>query len=327
MPAPLAFPDQSVSCIPVDEENDITPRLASHARTAQILMGAIFLLAGIPKVINPDLFYWDVVPYTFLFGFDEQTSALVARSALSLGPIECVLGVALVANWRRRITFPVATALMVAFTAIVGAAWYSEYDESCGCFGTLIERGAGSAVVEDVLMLGLLVLGWGVGGGAAVEKAGSLVTGAAVLSFGIGAVQISGAIERIDDSDLRVGVSLTGLSARSGSVDLNGETVIVVMTPSCTRCKRAMPQLSKMVESHGIRIVGLTYFDQDGDAMKVLKDAYLPSFPIETVSKKDFMRLTWGRGVPRLARLRDGVVEQVWEAHAFPGVKEISGES
>ena len=60
--------------------------------------GAIFLLAGIPKVINPDQFYWDVVPYTFLFGFDEQTSALVARSALSLGPIECVLGVALVAN-------------------------------------------------------------------------------------------------------------------------------------------------------------------------------------------------------------------------------------
>ena len=48
--------------------------------------------------------------------------------------------------------------------ALALRAWTRGWDASCGCFGTLLERGAREAVVEDLVMLGLLAVGWFAGG-------------------------------------------------------------------------------------------------------------------------------------------------------------------
>lgn len=290
---------------------------------AQMVVGVVFLVAGLPKTWDPALFYWDAVPFTLLFGFDEGTAALLARLALVLGPVECVLGVALMTGWRRRVVFPAATALMAFFTVLVTMAWMQGYDASCGCFGTLVERGAGEAVVEDLLLLGLTVLGWvGTRGEAAhTPSAGTAVALTAVACLLIGLTQVSAARDRIEDSDLKPGVSLGDLPTPEGLSLAEGKKLLLVLTPTCSRCRRAVPRINTLADADDLPdVIGLTYDSPDLDE---LRETLKPTFPILTVSKTDFMRLAWGHGVPRMALLKDGVVERVWEAHALPTRDEL----
>lgn len=300
---------------------------SSYARTSQVLMGAIFLLAGLPKTWDPARFYWDVVPYAFLLQLEESASHYVSRAALSLGPIECVIGLAMVVNWRRQYVYPVATALMAGFTALVGFAWYRGYDESCGCFGSLIERGPQGAFLEDLLMLGLLVYGW-IAGRDSVEaspRAGTIVTLTTAGVLLLGAVQMSAGMDRITDSDLRVGVALSDIEVEGvEGASWVGSQVVVVMTPTCARCRRAVPRLNELATDRRLGdVIAVTYYEQDSKEMLSLREELEPTFPIGTVSRKDFMRVAWGHGVPRVAVTRDGIVERVWEAYEIPTVEEI----
>jgi len=314
---------------------EVTPTDATEPTTirnagllARILMGIVFLGAGLPKTWDPGLFFWDVVPYTFLLGLDESSSALVERSALSLGPVECIVGVALLLNWKRSVVFPVATVLMAFFTVLVTLAWMQGYDESCGCFGTFLDRSAGEAVVEDVAMLALLVLAWVAGrrSKAHLARSGEIVAGAACLFLVLGSIQFVGARDRISDSDLKAGVSLSGMSVQGETPSITeGEVLIVVMTPTCARCRRAVPRINRIITEGDVPdVVGLTHYDQDSKELVALRETLEPAFPIGTVTKKDFMRLAWGHGVPRMALLRNGEVVQVWEAHDLTDVEDLA---
>ncbi len=310
------------------------PATSNSVRNAGLIsrfvMGIVFLVAGLPKVWDPAYFYWEIVPFTFLFGLDESTSVLVARTGLVLGPAESIIGLALLLNWRPSTTFPLAIGLMAAFTALVTSAWMQGYDASCGCFGSLVERSVGEALIEDVAMLGLLLLAW-VGSrdtGSLLRRSGIIMAAAGLGVLVLGFVQLSGAHERISDSDLRVGVSLRGLQVLGESSDLlDGEQVIMVMTPTCERCRRSVPRVNRLIrEVDGLDVVAVTYFDQESLSLTEMITALKPEFPVVTVTKKDFMRLAWGHGVPRMAMLRDGEVVKVWEAHELPDAGEVKGE-
>jgi hypothetical protein len=315
----------------LDSEPKLLPVKSHSMRNAGLIsrfvMGIVFLVAGLPKVWDPAYFYWEIVPFTFLFGLDESTSILVARMGLVLGPVESITGLALLLNWRPSITFPLAIGLMAAFTALVTSAWMQGYDASCGCFGSLVERSAGEAVIEDVAMLGLLLLAWvgSMGTGALLRRSGTLMATAGLGVLVLGSVQLSGVHERISDSDLRVGVSLRGLQVLGDSSDLlDGERVIMVMTPTCERCRRSVPRVNRLIgEVDGVDVVAVTHFDQESPSLTEMIATLKPEFPIVTVTKKDFLRLAWGHGVPRMAMLRDGEVVKVWEAHELPDAEDV----
>ena len=118
------------------------------ARSGQIVIGLIYLVAGAIKVWEPVLFYWEAIPYTQILGIGrdnwEQATA-VAKVATLLGPIEFALGVALLLNWRPQISLPVATVLMAFFTGLMVKAWQMGASIDCGCFGALVERSPGEA--------------------------------------------------------------------------------------------------------------------------------------------------------------------------------------
>ena len=55
-----------------------------------------------------------------------------------------------------------------------------------------------------------------------------------------------------------------------------------------------------------------------------------PRYTIASVSSSDFMRLTWRHGYPRLAYIKDGVIERVWEHDQMPStlqLKKLGGGS
>lgn len=299
--------------------------LKKAARISQIIMGLALLVSGLVKVWEPVLFFWEVVPYAQLMQLTEIWR-YVAQVALLMGPFECALGIALLANWRPRLTFPVSVVLMVFFIGLMVAAWKVGATDDCGCFGALVERSPGEAAVEDVVMLSLLLFGWwGARSRAAWPRAGWLVGGGAVLVLVVGAAQFVPEMERLEKSDLLPGVRLTGLNPKGLEVDLmKGEYLVELMSPRCGHCMASVPKLNLMVaESDLPKVIALNSFPQDsaelGDFIKRLQ----PRFPIGTISKTDFFRLTVKRGYPRLAYVRDGVVQKVWEYYEFPTVEQI----
>lgn len=122
---------------------------------AAVFLGALYLVAVYAKVIAPGAFMDQIAieGLDFLLG-----AATVAYLALAL---EAGLGVGLLLNLRR-LWLLVPTALLTLFFLALNlrAFWLDaqglrEETAGCGCFGNLVERTPGEALVQDLLLLGV----------------------------------------------------------------------------------------------------------------------------------------------------------------------------
>ncbi len=327
--------------------------ISKAARVGQMLIGVVYLVAGAVKVWEPVLFYWEAIPYAQLLGVVEwETASAVAKAAIVLGPIEFVLGWALLLNWQPRLCFSVATlnwqpqlcflvatVLMAAFTALTAKAWYIGASIDCGCFGALVERGPREAAIEDGAMLVVLLFAWwgmhrradavpvvdrpnwwGIGGAPVWPQASQVVLGVFIAGLAVGGLRFFPDLERIAQSDLKSGVRLSGLALKGVDVDLlEGEYLIELFHPKCIHCKNAVPKMNILAQDPQLpRLIALTSFAQDDSLLIDFKKQLQPRFDIATISTTDFKRLTFRHGYPRLAYIADGVVQQVWESNYMP---------
>ena len=324
--------------------------ISKAARVGQMIIGVVYIVAGAVKVWEPVLFYWEAIPYAQLLGVVEwETASAVAKAALVLGPIEFVLGWALLLNWQPRLCLPVATVLMAAFTALTAKAWHMGASIDCGCFGALVERGPGEAAIEDGVMVVVLLFAWwgmrrsanavpvvdrpnwwGAGGAPIWPLTSRIVLGALAVGLVVGGVRFFPELERIAQSDLKSGVRLSGLALKGVDVDLmEGEYLIELFSPTCVHCKNAVPKMNVIAQDPQLpRLIALTSFAQDAPQVIDFKKQLQPRFDIATISLTDFRRLTFGHGFPRLAYIADGVVQQVWESNYMPTqarLREIMG--
>ena len=99
-------------------------------RVCQILIGAVFGVAGLAKIGNPGAFAEDI------HNFRLVPVALENLVAVALPWIEIVAGVALVLGVRARAAAVLTAGLMAAFTLAVIVAMGRGLDIECGCFGT-----------------------------------------------------------------------------------------------------------------------------------------------------------------------------------------------
>ena len=297
------------------------------ARWSQILMGLVFLLSGGVKIWEPVLFFWEAVPQVGLIGLGVYTREL-AQAAMLLGTVEWGLGLALICNWRPRQILPVVTALMLFFVVLVSLALYRGGGANCGCFGALIERTPGEALVEDIVMFGLLVFSWRIlGRGEHREWAPGrwVVLGGTVLALAVTGIRLAPELDRLQDSDLRVGVRISGLNLKGSAVDLaHGTYLVEVFSPKCSHCLREVPRMNEWSRTEGLPpLMSLSSFAQDSEELKDFRERLQPLYPTLTVSSSDFLRLTAGHGYPRVALVRDGVIARVWEPSALPTIDEI----
>ena len=314
--------------------------ISKAARVGQMIIGVVYIVAGAVKVWEPVLFYWEAIPYAQLLGVVEwETASAVAKAALVLGPIEFVLGWALMLNWQPRLCLPVATVLMAAFTALTAKAWHMGASIDCGCFGALVERGPREATIEDGAMLAVLLFAWwgmrrsanaapvagrpnwwGTGGAPVWPLASRMVLGVFIVGLAVGGMRFFPELDRIAQSDLKSGVRLSGLALKGVDVDLmQGEYLIELFSPTCGHCKNAVPKMNVLAQDPQLpRLIALTSFAQDAPQVIDFKKQLQPRFDIATISVTDFRRLTFGHSYPRLAYIADGVVQQVWESNYMP---------
>lgn len=101
---------------------------APQARLAGVLLlAAIFLIAGIGKVLAPAAFVQTVVQMN-LFPLP------LARATWLLGPMEIGLGAALLLPRWRRAALGLTLPLLTSFLGLYVLLWTQGYDGNCGCF-------------------------------------------------------------------------------------------------------------------------------------------------------------------------------------------------
>ena len=122
----------------------------------RLILGCVFLWAGIVKIPNIELFSYAVRAYNLLPEF------LILPVTILAPYLECVIGLCLILGFWTHASTLIASGLLIAFAGALGTKIYQGVNMSCGCFGFGAERGSLEWVLlQDVLLLSFaLVLFW-----------------------------------------------------------------------------------------------------------------------------------------------------------------------
>lgn len=135
----------------------------------RLLLGGIFVYAGISKLFLPNTRLWPMFVLRFsiatnLATFAEQvasykllSAAGVAFVAHTLPFAEILLGLLLLLGWGLRFSSSLVTLLMLGFLTVVTRAYLLHMDINCGCFATY-EPISLKKIFEDGAMAALALL-------------------------------------------------------------------------------------------------------------------------------------------------------------------------
>ena len=278
-------------------------------------LGLVFLLAGISKIWDPMGFYWSTFSYIEALILGETLKYKVAFASLFLAPFECVLGLVFLCRWQTIVTTWLGLGLTSVFAVLALRAWMVGYEGSCACFGDIIERDSEEAAIgNSVLFLSAVIAFVHVRLTPFADKMRArwmLPTIALVIILGGGRILMD--IDRLKESDLRVGTSLGDLLLEGSKIDLNdGDYLIEIFSPSCPHCQQSVPQLNSLVDGGEVpEILALTSYKLDSAEMVNFMQHYRPIYAIATITVRDFYRLTWRHKLPRFVYVKDGIVHLV----------------
>ncbi len=136
------------------------------SRISRYLVGILFLISGFVKIVDPtgtaikleeyfSLFAQDI---PFMSGLFEAMVPAAMFFSFLLTSLEIVIGIALLANYRSKITAPILLGLVGFFTLLT---WYSfQFDKvtDCGCFGDAMPLTPGQSFSKDLVLMGFSIL-------------------------------------------------------------------------------------------------------------------------------------------------------------------------
>jgi putative oxidoreductase len=118
----------------------------------KIILGMIFMMAAIPKIMDPAGFALDISHYDT---FPKSTINIIA---IILPWIEGLVALSLILSVLDGGGVILINMLMVSFLVLLGQAWVRGLDIDCGCFG---KSGAGEAV-SKAFVRDIFFIFWGI---------------------------------------------------------------------------------------------------------------------------------------------------------------------
>jgi len=120
------------------------------ALIARVLVGSVFVVVAVTKIMDPKLFANEIGNYDLLPNY------LLNIPAIILPWIELVVGFMLLMGIKLKTNSFIAGSLLVVFTIGVITAWSRGLDINCGCFSAIKEEKVGlSKVLQNS---GLIIL-------------------------------------------------------------------------------------------------------------------------------------------------------------------------
>lgn len=119
----------------------------------RIILGVVFIFAGIEKVANPSDFAEAIANYKVLPLFMQNITAIF------IPWLEVVAGILLLyGRWIKENTLIIST-LLIVFNILVFQAMIRGLDIECGCFGTLDAQAVGlRKLLENFMLLAMGII-------------------------------------------------------------------------------------------------------------------------------------------------------------------------
>src|ERR1700747_754395 len=127
--------------------------MKAFSRIVDLIVGGIFVYAGVIKALDPVQFGLDIDNYKILPWF------VSVRLAFYLPWLEILCGLALILGFLYRGGLSILTALVFVFIGATTAAKARGLDITCGCFGHASQHWSfGQHMAVDLLLLAALLV-------------------------------------------------------------------------------------------------------------------------------------------------------------------------
>ncbi|MCI0329638.1 MAG: DoxX family membrane protein [candidate division Zixibacteria bacterium] len=282
---------------------------------ARIIIGLVFILAGVAKAMDLNFFYY--VLKTFPLGLSDPALLWLARGFIAL---EIILGTALLFNIWPRLVLPATFIVMMVFLAVTAWNLMGGLSEDCGCFGKLVRLHPAVEVVVEMVLLFITVVAWRFtqpGGGTGRFK--TALMGAAVV-VGIGLPYLFPESRPKIFAKEGVGSYVGDLKPDRLNADLaKGDYFLALIETDCEHCQAAMPKLNELAKSHATpKLVAVC--PNTPEELDWLKAKMRLDFPVGFVPVRKFLLLH--PEIPALLWVKAGVVRHSWPIDSTPTVTE-----
>ena len=280
-----------------------------------ILVGIIFVITGIAKVIEP----WKFIEHITKLQLLQRQSTILA--ALTFTAIECALGVALILGMLPLVIIPVSILLLIGLTILTYWGTSTGRIEDCGCYNGWLDVTPRQSQILNLVYIGLLIFA-AIGGNYQppvfwqwILVLGTLVTSGALAS---------GSLEYLTQN-LRPYIDLSPLKINrpwqpkwlgedGEDPDLiltSGEKLVVFLNIQCPQCKKWL-NILKVVHYRDdlpevIGTISLTTMEAGQDFV----DSYSLNYPIIAIEQKQYQKLGIS-SFPTAVVLEDGVIKEKW---------------
>lgn len=121
---------------------------------AKVVIGILFIISAIAKIVGMDKFELYVYSYHF---FSLNFTFIVARLAIIA---ELVLGIGLLSMLLHKPVWWASTLMTAGYTLFLLYAALIGRNDSCHCFGELVEMNPWQSIVKNIVLLAILALAY-----------------------------------------------------------------------------------------------------------------------------------------------------------------------
>ena len=225
--------------------------------TLKVLLGLVFIVSAVLKVVDMDKFELYVYSYHF---FNLNASFIVARLAIIL---ELVLGLGLVSHTLHKLYWWGSVAMLVGYSLLLIYALKLGRTDSCHCFGDFLQLDPKQSLIKNgVLMLFFLLIyrmeSW-------KTPFRWLILILAVMASSIGVFVISPPDNLTSNSDPEQNLQTKLFNEMLDDAPLDslslreGKQVVCFFSTSCDYCQMAARKLSLMQQFYGFPQENITY--------------------------------------------------------------------
>lgn len=271
---------------------------------ASVVLGGVFVVAGILKSADPQLFAQQIR------GYQMVPNALSVPMAYGFIVVELLLGIAAILQIARKRAVVSIMALLIIFIFATAWAWAHGNAEECGCFGRAAARGPQGVILEDILFLLI--------GGVALAFPGFTGMGAARrIAFAIMVPLLplmplwmpSAAIDAWV-TPIRPGANLRDMAVDGIREPIaEGRTLLALFGPDCEACDRSIATLDRIAGTEGAPTVAAV-FAGDNQARRAYVLEHVPAFPVGYSPEKALRQ--YYRRLPVFILMNEGIVERAW---------------
>jgi uncharacterized membrane protein YphA (DoxX/SURF4 family) len=278
----------------------------------------VFIAAGLLKALDPAEFAHQMATYEIV------PPGLLTIAATALIAFEITLGAALLIGFRTRVSALTAAGLLVLFIALEGYNLAVGREESCGCFGSYVQRTPTQVILEDLLLLALAILVWSFLKSWKMRRAGlaaGAVIATAVASLGLTVASPHLPIDTFV-TQLAEGRHIDDLGIRTRAPVLaEGRYLVALLDladPAAVDAAAELNAIAAWPDAPGV--IALTPSDEEERAAFLW--SAIPDFEIYPVDRSDLKKLY--RRLPRFFLVESGRVVTVYDGPGLPSPDLLS---